>query len=60
MTFNGTFAPVLPLYNVDVPVPLFATHHGLPPLATRPQAFTRSGSTKSAGTAPSETRLCCA
>src|SRR5438093_1623853 len=47
-TTRATFAPVLPLYNVDFPVPLSATHHGLVALAARPQAFTRSGSVKSA------------
>src|SRR5207247_7282318 len=58
-TTSPSFAPVLPLYNVDFPVPLSATHHGLVALATRPQALTRSGSVRSAETAPSETRLCC-
>src|SRR5438132_9724958 len=43
-TTRGTFAPVLPLYNVDFAVALSATHQGLVGLAVRPHAFTRSGS----------------
>src|SRR3989441_5849643 len=58
-TVSGTLAPVLPLYSVERSVPLSATHHGEVALATSPQALTRAGSTRSAGTAPSETRLCC-
>src|SRR5205809_84849 len=58
-TTSPSFAPVLPLYNVDFPVPLSATHHGLVALAVSPQGLTRSGSVRSAETAPSETRLCC-
>src|SRR5438132_10759898 len=57
-TVSGTLAPVFPLYRVDLPVPLSATHHGEVLLAASPQAFTRAGSVTGAGTAPSETRLC--
>src|SRR5205823_10026947 len=59
VTVRPSLAPVLPLYSVATAVPLSDTHHGEVPLETRPQAFTRSGSTRSAGTAPSDTRLCC-
>src|SRR5436190_630205 len=59
-TRSGIVAPVLPLYSVDESVPLSATHQGDVVLATSPQALTRAGSTWSAGTAPSDTRLCCA
>src|SRR5260370_885235 len=58
-TVSVTLAPVFALYSVERSVPLSATHHGDVPLATSPQALTRAGSTRSAGTAPSDTRLCC-
>src|SRR5229473_1015911 len=54
---NG-MAPVPTLYSVVRPDPLSAIHHGDVGLEASPQALTRRGSTRSAGTAPSETRLC--
>src|SRR2546423_7003475 len=47
------------LYSVETSVPLSATHQGEPGSEVRPQAFTRLASVWSAGTEPSETRLCC-
>src|SRR5689334_5045585 len=45
------------LYNVERPVPLSATHHGVVGPAAIPQALTRFGSVWLAVMAPSETRL---
>src|SRR5678816_1282588 len=42
--------PVLPLYNVERPVPLSATQKGLIGPAARPQGFTRCGSAIVPGT----------
>src|SRR2546427_678230 len=50
-------APLPTLYSVERPVPLSEIHHGDVGLETSPQALTRLGSTRAAGTAPSETRL---
>src|ERR1041385_3466867 len=60
VTMSETLAPVLPLYSVERPLPLSATHQGEVALETRPQALTSAVSTRSADTAPSDTRLCCA
>jgi hypothetical protein len=63
VTINGFLAPA-PLYSVDVPVPLFATHHGLVALALNPHALTKFGSVIFAKPGTSETKLvtsnCCA
>src|SRR3954453_12720224 len=52
-------ATPLPSYNVDVPLPLLATHTKPNGLNARPHALTRAASVWSAATVPSETRLCC-
>src|SRR6476620_2414995 len=58
LTTNGTMLPV-PVYNVESPVPLSATQAGLPPLKSKPQAFTRFGSVVLAKPGMSETRFFC-
>ena len=55
VTTKGTIWPV-PLYSVETPVPLSATHHGLVELRARPQGFTRLGSVVAASFGISETR----
>src|SRR5262245_35967184 len=55
---SATITPVATLYNVDLPVPLSEVHQGVVGPASRPQALTRLASVWSAGTNPSETRLC--
>src|SRR4029453_18466515 len=47
-----------PSYRVDVPESALATHQGLPVLRAMPHELIRFRSVCSAGTAPSETRLC--
>src|SRR6188474_3004762 len=42
VTTSPSFAPVFPLYSVDLLVPLSETHHGDVGLATMPQPLTRS------------------
>src|SRR4051812_34235420 len=42
VTVRPILAPVVPLYRVDLLVPLSETHHGDVGLATIPQPFTRS------------------
>src|SRR5262249_6700071 len=54
----GTTVPS-PLWSVEVPLPLLATHQGPMGLMARPHGLTRLGSTRSARPARSETRLCC-
>src|SRR5436190_2537421 len=56
-TTIGTIVP-FPWYSVDLSVPLSATHHGVVGPAVMPQPLTRLGSIRSAGTPPSDTRLC--
>jgi hypothetical protein len=46
-----------PLYRVEVPVALLATHNGLVALAEMPHGFTRFGSVCAARPGMSETRL---
>src|SRR5579885_842268 len=57
-TTSGTMLPA-PSYSVDTPLPLSAIQTGPKGLKAMPQALMRLGSVWSAGTAPSETRLCC-
>src|SRR5947207_9078808 len=54
VTVRGTLALVVPLYRVDLLVPLSETHQGDVGLATIPQPFTRSVSWWSAAPATSE------
>src|SRR5258706_142308 len=58
VTVRDPFAPVFPLYRVESPLPLSATHQGEVLLAASPQGLTSAVSKTSAATAPSETRLC--
>src|SRR6266581_1275946 len=55
---SNSATPVPTLYNVVRPDPLSAIHHGVAGPETSPQALTMLGSGWSAGTNPSETRLC--
>src|SRR6476619_4023003 len=55
VTTSPSLAPVLPLYSVDLLVPLSLTHHGDVELATMPQPFTRS---VSGGVPRSDCRMC--
>src|SRR5260221_1642435 len=55
-TVSATFEPV-PLYSVDVSVPLFDTHHGVVGPAERPQPLTTDASAAGAAPAVSPTRL---
>src|SRR5215471_17304005 len=48
-----------PLYNVETPVPLSATHQGVVGPCTNPQEFTRLGSVNCATPVRSETRFVC-
>src|SRR5207245_11768208 len=56
-TTSGTADPS-PLYSVETPVPLSATHHGIAGPCTMPQELTRLASVRSARPAMSDTRLC--
>src|SRR6266536_2666783 len=58
VTVSGTFTPS-PLYSVDTPVPLSATHQGVVGPCTNPQAWTRLGSVIWARPARAETRFVC-
>src|SRR6266513_401667 len=58
VTTSGIFWPA-PVYSVETPVPLSATHQGLVALAVRPHGLTRSGSVTGARPGISETRLVC-
>src|SRR5437867_8478134 len=58
VTTKGTASPA-PLYSVETPVPLSATHHGLVELRASPQGFTKLGSVLAARLGMSETRLIC-
>ena len=58
VTISGMVPPPT-LYTVERPFPLSEIHHGDIGLETSPQALTRLVSTRSAGTDPSDTRLCC-
>src|SRR5258706_3559264 len=57
VTVRPSFAPVVPLYSVDLLVPLSETHHGDVPLATIPQPLTRSVSWPAAAPATSDHSL---
>ena len=46
-TVSATLAPVVPLYRVEVSVPLLDTHHGVAGPETMPQPFTRLASVAS-------------
>jgi hypothetical protein len=56
-TVRATFAPVLPLYSVDVSVPSFDTHHGDVKPCEMPQPLTRSESVIAASPGTSDTSL---
>src|SRR5436190_17682985 len=58
VTVSGTFTPP-PLYSVDTPVPLSATHQGVVGPCTNPQGLTRFGSWNIATLGRSETRFVC-
>src|SRR5204862_6604583 len=58
VTVNASFCPA-PLYSVETPVPLSATHHGLVELDVRPHGLTRLGSVSAANPGTSETRFVC-
>src|SRR3954470_10413877 len=58
VTTSGTIPPE-PLYSVETPVPLSATHHGLLELRASPQGLTRFGSVVGAIPGTSDTRLVC-
>jgi hypothetical protein len=59
VTTNGVAGCGFPFasYRVEVPVPLFDTHQGLPLLRAKPQGFLRLGSVTGAMPSMSETRL---
>jgi hypothetical protein len=56
-TVRACFAP-LPLYSVEVFVPLFDDHHGVVGPAERPQELTSDASAAGAAPVPSATRSC--
>src|SRR6266536_1785800 len=58
VTTSASFWPA-PLYSVETPVPLSATHQGLVALRARPHGLTRFGSVTGASPGISETRLVC-
>src|SRR4029453_15331317 len=57
VTIRPSFAPVLPLYRVDLSVPSSETHHGVVGPWEIPQPLTRSGSSFAASKGTSDWSL---